>query len=250
MITCTPAKISWTYTAGTITNDIMRLLMVKDSSIDMITDRVIDLSTGSFTWASVNVTAGNYTLEAEFPADTALSSSLPVSVVNGPNISCLASRSQSSTTRGTSSMNPPATSSATSSPPLNTSNKHTSKTSPGVIAGAVVGALVLIATALIAYLCRSSNRPGPAVTVMALDRPVAPGVVESQGAMMSNIEGLRRDMQSARGPPAQSRVDVQTARGQVDMEQQLHEMAERMAQMEAQMQTYEAPPGYTLGSPL
>ncbi|KAJ6565838.1 hypothetical protein DFH09DRAFT_462394 [Mycena vulgaris] len=179
---------------------------------------------------------------------------------------------------GTSSTNHHPTTSAPSSPPStpsNTSNKHTSKTSPGVIAGVVVGALALSATALGAYLCVSRRSRGgyrrgldspqvesqtlpeiqqragtPAVTVLAFDRPMAPGVVESQEAMMFKIEGLRRDMHSARGSPAQSRVDVQTGRGQVDMEQQFRDMAERMAQMEAQMRMNEAPPGYTPESPL
>ncbi|KAJ6565837.1 hypothetical protein DFH09DRAFT_462390 [Mycena vulgaris] len=275
MITCTPATISWTYIAGETSNNVMKLLMVKGHFIDMITDGVIDPSTGSYTWASVNVTAGNYTLAAAFPPDTTPPTSLPVFVVNGPNISCLAS-----TLGGTPSASLPATHTTTTTTPSDTTLRRTSKTSPGIIAGAVLGALALLATALSAYLCvtrrtrRGARRPldsprvesqmlpeiqqqagTPAMTVLALDRPVASGVVESQEAMMFKIQGLRSGVLSARESPTQSQVDVhQRGPGQVDMAQQLREMAERMAFVEAHIrvtgvpESAEPPPGYTLGA--
>ncbi|KAJ6560590.1 hypothetical protein DFH09DRAFT_1083458 [Mycena vulgaris] len=173
-----------------------------------------------------------------------------VTVVNGTNTSCLAAAVHSSASTGTSSTSPPATLTTTphtsTAPPTasNPINKRASKTSPGIIAGAIVGALALIAAAFTACLCVSRRRfqhlhdspqieartlPVPPLqagdaTTMALDRPVALGVVESQEAMLLKAAGLLRRMA-----------------------QQLRKITERVALMEVQIRMNDPPPGYTQG---
>ncbi|KAJ6565847.1 hypothetical protein DFH09DRAFT_1472587, partial [Mycena vulgaris] len=61
---------------------------------------------GSYTWASVNVTAGGYRLAASFHGVESLDTDIGVTVGNGTETSCLESGLQSSTSSRTSSAHP------------------------------------------------------------------------------------------------------------------------------------------------
>ncbi|KAJ6565865.1 hypothetical protein DFH09DRAFT_1278510 [Mycena vulgaris] len=144
--------------------------------------------------------------------------------------------------------------------------------SPGIIAGAVGGALAhscapvspcapqisapLVRPFIESWTLPEKRQRDGSRTVLVFDRPVAPGVVESQEAMLLEAASirLRRDGQSATSSAAQSRLDMhQAGHGEVDVVQQLCEMAERVALVEAQIhvnrlsELAEPPPGYTLG---
>jgi hypothetical protein len=101
--------------------------------------------------------------------------------------------------------------------------KSASRVSPGIIAGAGRGGIALMAAAVTAYIRirrRSRRRrngehlpDGPLLqkwqpdtveipqarnpTVLALDRAISPGVMESQEAMLLKAARLRRDIRSA-----------------------------------------------------
>ncbi|KAJ6565844.1 hypothetical protein DFH09DRAFT_1081500 [Mycena vulgaris] len=268
MITCAPATISWE--AQLPVGAKMNLTLLRVQTIA----EGLDPSSGTYTWASVNVTAGVYSLQASTPLPGGIVEDwgTSVTVVNGTNTSCLAPTVHSSASSGTSSPRPPATLTITphtsTAPPTasNPTNKRASKTSPGIIAGAVVGALALIAAAFTCVPLRiTAPIPTPlrhpsvagrgSPTTIALDRPVAPGVVESQEAMLLKSAGLlrrRRDEESASSSQAQSHVDVHQVGlgaepGQAEVAQQLREMAERMALIEVQIRMNDPPPGYTQG---
>ncbi|KAJ6536327.1 hypothetical protein B0H19DRAFT_1318020 [Mycena capillaripes] len=275
MTACSPFTIQWT-SEGLSPFAAMNLVITNAHLSQTITNGLISVSGQEFTWPSVNVTGGNYTLEAFIlPSVDNVDATVAVSVRNGTDMSCLTSGPNPST----SSESPPSTRSnaATSSPsPTPTTLNYTSHVSPGIIAGAVMGGIALIAAAITAFACirirrrlrrrRDGERlpDGPLLknwqpetgeipqarmpTVLALDRLVSPGVMESQEAMLLKAARLRRDIRSAGTSNEQM--------GHAELTEQLREVTERLAVMEERARTHglpehdDFPPNYTFAEVL
>ncbi|KAJ7096064.1 hypothetical protein C8R44DRAFT_748924 [Mycena epipterygia] len=188
MTTCTPATITWRYESfsddlssdltlsitnvgvvqapapsSTITGSFSSVInagaigrAVYISRRDLtqsITGGTIFPTVETYTWLSVNVTAGWYVLTATIVPSDSATESTSFYVTNGSDTSCLATTSSSVT-----ASNPTSSGSATSSaPPLSTSgvtlpvNVGSSKVNRGAIAGGVIGGLAVLAAAIAAY---------------------------------------------------------------------------------------------------
>ncbi|KAJ7746489.1 hypothetical protein DFH07DRAFT_591123 [Mycena maculata] len=189
MQTCTSVQISWVYspvdgeeymtlditndnvaqpsapsltatTTGTFNSAGARALRVyqRDVLTESISDGYINPSAHSYTWDSVNVTAGWYALVASFPITDSNVTSASFYVVNGSDTSCLGTVASSSST-STQGSSTSATSTSASSGAGSTSTSVTlpvnaassSKVNRGAIAGGVIGGLAVIAAAIAAY---------------------------------------------------------------------------------------------------
>ncbi|KAJ7471816.1 hypothetical protein FB451DRAFT_308435 [Mycena latifolia] len=272
MTTCTPATISWIALPGTVASGLKINLTMTNAGISQsplsssasdtsaahsarawhrshryargtVTQQIasdIDASLGTYTWASVNVSAGWYSIIAtgHLPGDPGIAESNAFFVVNGADTSCLgtASRSISSPSAAGTSLAP-----ATA--------RHDAEFPPGAIAGIVVGAiLVLVAGILVFLRIRSQHArarifpvypfqsqsggtvsdKARASTVLTLDVPMAAGVVESQEQMFRKIAHMQDDMRALERDGEGSDTP--------GVAEQLRAMAERVALMEARVQ--------------
>ncbi|TBU38145.1 hypothetical protein BD309DRAFT_548959 [Dichomitus squalens] len=123
----------------------------------------IDATSQTWNWSPVNISTGQYTLEALGSGVQAISSVF--TIIAGEDTSCLTASSSASTSGAGSTSD---TSSATGSSPSPTSSSTalpvhaaaSGKSKAGAIAGGVVGGVVIVAAALAAYiffgLCRRS----------------------------------------------------------------------------------------------
>ncbi|KAJ7472657.1 hypothetical protein FB451DRAFT_1558836 [Mycena latifolia] len=270
----------------------------------------------SYTWPLVDVPERWYVMRAAFDSGTGIESE-PFYVANGTDTSCIrssfvsvsasgptsASQTISSTPNTSGNSSAPGTGSPTASKGVPAPQVHGSKINRGAIAGGVAGGLIVILAAIVLFRRRSratstpTNIPAPSPTpmppvtlspatgqtVLAFDRPIAPGVVESQEAMLDKLARMREPMRVLDRERSEAAVDTHDeARGEeearllvtsapdpgrvadapaqpgasssgdraADLEQQLQVMAERLALMEAHMQTHglsedsERPPDY------
>ncbi|KAJ6514772.1 hypothetical protein DFH09DRAFT_1288024 [Mycena vulgaris] len=345
MTTCTPAKITWVYSplysinlAISITNaevsqpDPPLNALISSHMIrawnrnsvsrrgvitQLIAAESLNPLARSYTWPSVNVSAGWYTLQASF--DSALPiQSTPFYVVNGTDISCIRTTAVSvSTSAATSASSSARGPSAT----IGVAKVHGSKVNRGEIAGGVAGGLFILVAMIVVIRCRYRTRTAPIIadippispgarpaaavmpaavtlsldrgkTVLVWDRPIAPSVVESQEEMLEKLARMHESMrmlereasdaavhtrdelqdggeevvhlldESASDPASEAHVQAPSQpvaslsgdRGNTpDIAQQLRAMAERLALMEAHLQTHgfsaERPPDYTVGLP-
>ncbi|KAJ7471815.1 hypothetical protein FB451DRAFT_1251067 [Mycena latifolia] len=314
MTTCTPATITWNDIPGTIASFAGINLTITNSGVTQnppppassasglsathsarawhrsyryargaVTQDIaddVDSSTGTYTWASVNITQGWYSLTATSSLGIPDQHSKPFFVVNGTDTSCFggtASRSISSSSHSSSvsptSQSVDAVSHATSASPTNSLSaagtslapataRHAAKFPPGAIAGIVVGALLVLVAGILVFLRIRSRRararsssvspfPPPsggtvpdtdrASTILAVDRPIATSVVESQAQMFDKIARVQEDMRALEREGEGSDSDTP------DMAGQLRAMAERVALMEVHIQTLsgDRPPDYT-----
>ncbi|KAJ6589651.1 hypothetical protein B0H19DRAFT_1249182 [Mycena capillaripes] len=284
----------------------------------------VDPTLRIFTWPLVNVTEGWYEIIATIPLYSLVEASTSFFVRNGSDTSCFAPAfaqlSSSSPvpsrmpTGGTGTSASISTSRTSSGAPSNTSRGF--KINPGAVAGGVVGGFFVIAAALFILCRRRRSRishnvadisirqatdsrvsipPNPGAIVLALDRPIAPAVVESQEAMFLKLARMREGMRVRDDPrsseepedtrdttaateeedahllpvassgtapdPVAGSSDIQNVAhpnadggeemmSTPDLVRQLRAMAERMALVEARMQTHgisgERPPDYTV----
>ncbi|KAJ7662986.1 hypothetical protein B0H17DRAFT_1211796 [Mycena rosella] len=176
-----------------------------------ITSSTIDSSLHSYIWASVDVPEAWYILVASLSFTTPIES-VPFFVRNGTYTSRIRATSMSSSASDSNSINQtilsePGSSSVSGIPPP---QAHTSKINRGAIAGGVAGGLVLLIAgiALLLRFRRSriastpANIPPPSSTsmppvmllplnhgetVLAFDRPIVPGVIDSPEAMLDKL---------------------------------------------------------------
>ncbi|KAJ6582863.1 hypothetical protein DFH09DRAFT_1437290, partial [Mycena vulgaris] len=290
MTTCIPTTITWSYTPAVnsvslnFSLSITNLGAIKPSppplttSAHMIRARnsvsrreigtesiiagSIDPSAGSYTWPSVNVSAGWYVLFADLGHIG--SGSLSFYVANGTDTSCIRSNAVS-----LSASSPTSASLATSSPPSGpaviTAAAHGSKVNRGAIAGGVLGGLfILVATISIIFRCRSRTRipstpassppisPAAATlshhhgqTVLALDRAMAPGVVASQGEMFEKLARMRESMRILEEQQQGSEGAVDARDGAQDGEEEAAHLVNQSASepaLEAHLQASASPP--------
>ncbi|KAF7334706.1 hypothetical protein MVEN_02301300 [Mycena venus] len=275
------------------------------------------------TWASVNVTQGWYAILGAMNLPGVSQESSFFFVFNGTDTSCLRTKSVSrvsSVAGGTSSDGsiPRSSSVAGGSSttgvtlPVSSSKNNRGATVGGLVGGVVGGVLIVLAALILILRCRSrrasanipstptrqatdlpiSRPPRATKPVLALDRPIAPAVVESQEAMFIKLARLQEEMrarerEASEGhetPNPLGRAEEEDARllpvssetphdNQVlesaelrpaepefselnleqmstpDLARQLRAMAQRVALMEARMQSHgisdERPPDYS-----
>ncbi|EJF63562.1 hypothetical protein DICSQDRAFT_134123 [Dichomitus squalens LYAD-421 SS1] len=137
---------------------------VQGGPANIIIASAIDATSQTWNWSPVNISTGQYTLEALGSGVQAISSVF--TIIAGEDTSCLTASSSSASTSGAGSTSD--TSSATGSSPSPTSSSTalpvhaaaSGKSKAGAIAGGVVGGVVIVAAALAAYiffgLCRRS----------------------------------------------------------------------------------------------
>ncbi|KAJ6523896.1 hypothetical protein DFH09DRAFT_1096394 [Mycena vulgaris] len=275
MTTCAPTTITWGYDLLTPLLSDLTLGLVNENITTVINDRLIPRQAMKYTWSSVNLTEGVYNLVALLLLAPTNPSQFTVIVSAGADISCLSPASASNTPTTTPVSTNIATSPASQSSNLpglqspssitpNTSVRASSRPNPRIIAGAVVGSLVIAAGALTVYfIYRRSLRLKPSTitplmlsytqsdgtqtdprspTKASLPRPVFPHGTSSQQALLVPRHAA----------PSQGDLDILIQRATVaggtpEVVQRLHEMTERVALIEGQMQTHglaEAPPGY------
>ncbi|KAI6121930.1 hypothetical protein F5141DRAFT_1061520 [Pisolithus sp. B1] len=162
MTTCASASITWSYGG----NQAYLVLAVTNISVNQTHSQALDVEqrrnvasttvfqtlanitaqTGSWRWASVNLTQGWYEIEGLVGTLTAWSS--PFYISNGSNTSCLTSTSTASQS-----------STATPSPVSNLTSSNDKKT--GTIVGSVIGALVGVSfiVVLVIWLRRRKRSP-------------------------------------------------------------------------------------------
>ncbi|KAF7338764.1 hypothetical protein MSAN_02198900 [Mycena sanguinolenta] len=190
MTSCGIGVISWMYTAVTSSDPLEMTLSITNEGVaqppapsttstgefhsagsrratnrrdDSITQQIaagIDPEALVYTWASVNVASGWYTVFADMPLLPGfVQESNSFFVAAGNNTSCLASTSSSSSSSLSSSTtpNPTSTGSPTSTGAAETTSgtpavlASTSKVNRGAIAGGVIGGLAVVAAAIAAF---------------------------------------------------------------------------------------------------
>ncbi|KAJ6525876.1 hypothetical protein DFH09DRAFT_1328741 [Mycena vulgaris] len=278
MTTCAPTTITWGYDLLTPLLPDLTLGLANENITTVINDRLIPRQAMKYAWSSVNLPEGVYNLVALLLLAPTNPSQFTVIVSAGADISCLSPASASTTPTTTPVSTNIATSPASQSSNLpaslqspsqssttpNTSVRASSRPNPRIIAGAVVGSLVIAAGALTVYLIyRRSLRLKPSTitplmlsytqsdgtqtdprspTKASLPRPVFPHGTSSQQALLVPRHAA----------PSQGDLDISIQRATVgggtpEVVQRLHEMTERVTVIEGQMQTHglaEAPPGY------
>jgi len=196
MTTCKPAVISWLYSPVTVDDPLELLLYITNDNVaqppapsstatgifttpdgrravrrdtavvlEITPEGGIDPLLRTYTWPSVNVTAGWYELEATLPLPGFTEESLSFYVANGTNVSCFAGAAPPASASSASSVPNPTSSGGPTSPistggaaqtssaatlPV-TSGSSSSKVNRGAIAGGVIGGLAVIAAAIAAY---------------------------------------------------------------------------------------------------
>ncbi|KAF7348604.1 hypothetical protein MVEN_01378200 [Mycena venus] len=189
MTTCQPAVISWMYSPVTVDDPLVLTLNITNDGVlqpsppsatatgtfatpnvgrawnrrdllpltqQITTDSGINPLERTYTWPSVNVSAGWYELTATLGLPGFLQTSTSFYVQNGTDVSCLASQPASSSSTPS---NPSSTGSPTSTGAAETSgvtlpvssSSGSSKVNRGAIAGGVIGGLAVIAAAIAAY---------------------------------------------------------------------------------------------------
>ncbi|KAJ7027332.1 hypothetical protein C8F04DRAFT_91676 [Mycena alexandri] len=209
MTTCTPALITWTY-SGSITDSLALTIRASISLALAQPIAVVDPVLQIYGWSSPNVSEGWYTLGGTVAGLNDQSSQFYVN--DGTDISCLATHPSLSSSAAASRTTTP--SGAATSGSSNIGIAQTPLRNIGGIIGGITGGLaftVLIVVLRHQYTRRSGlkkpiqppSSPQPAagsmstrdgVTVLALDRPIAPAVVESQEAMFDKFAQMREGM--------------------------------------------------------
>ncbi|KAF8137843.1 hypothetical protein K438DRAFT_1786316 [Mycena galopus ATCC 62051] len=304
MTTCEPAVLSWQYSPRASVVPMSFLLQVAE--LPGLGPAIRNLTTAAapptFTWQPVNVPQGMYVFLATLDGTGYFPGGFFVS--NGSNTSCLdsavlISSSAASTTKTTqTSTSNHSTASASGVVP---SSSGGSKINHGAIAGIAIAGFFVVLGAMIFILRRHRSRATRAIPApdlrhispmptgevtstqvlsgppnaskMALERPIAPAVVESQEAMFLKLARMREEMRirerresgdegaldtpgradtGASFLPPDSEIggglEVNGMGPPSDFAQQFHAMAQRVAVMEATMRTHgisnEQPPEY------
>ncbi|KAJ7662982.1 hypothetical protein B0H17DRAFT_1184978 [Mycena rosella] len=206
MTTCTPGKISWVYetpnllslpllisvsnggvgqlgppssTGAAVSpanlNRNTHAMSGRDTLIQLVAPSTIDPESYTYTWSPVDVPEGWYTLGAAFDSlSVSVSKSAPFYVVQGSNISCIASPSV-------------AASGAITSPSLTAGETaaqfHRAKISRGAIAGGIAGTLVIIITTILFFLRRRRSRFGPPYLSLFFSFFLLPGSIEFEARL-------------------------------------------------------------------
>ncbi|KAJ7839634.1 hypothetical protein B0H13DRAFT_2366694 [Mycena leptocephala] len=209
MTSCTPATISWSVVPGTIASFAGLTLAVTNAEIaqvpppsststgtfpthsakarrhshlharrteTQVIGQNIDASTGTFTWARVNVADGWYAITATFSDGFDAQKSDPFFVVNRTDTSCLGttftasqtshssgstigqtSHSASHTTESAGYISLSSPSAANTSLVLDTT-RHDAKLPPGAVAGIVVGAILVLVAGILVFFLRIRSR--------------------------------------------------------------------------------------------
>ncbi|KAF7323606.1 hypothetical protein MKEN_00581100 [Mycena kentingensis (nom. inval.)] len=189
LTTCQPANLTWAYRAGTGTSDDEIGIAISNYGVvqqpapsstrtgviqtqpaarragevtEQLTVLPIGASGQSFGWESVNVPSGWYELIATFTQSGETKASSQFFVANGADTSCLPVSSSSSQPQSTSTSATPASSSNSTAtgPVVPISGTSKGGVSRGAIAGAVIGALAVVASmaAFVFYRRFSGNR--------------------------------------------------------------------------------------------
>ncbi|KAJ7243553.1 hypothetical protein B0H12DRAFT_827979 [Mycena haematopus] len=241
----------------------------------------IDASTGSFTWTTVNVTTGWYSVIATFsdvfglpPEFGPPPESAPFFVANGADTSCLVAASSLSISSTASHTTPSSTSVSPSPTSVTGTGRQVAKFPSGAIAGIVVGA-ILVLGAMIMVILRARFRKKPShiapflplynssdALVYALPNATRNGPLrghtsEKTAHVLDSATYLDNSSPQIAGSAIQPQVralDAQSGPGgdggdgtSDRMTQQLRAMAERVALVEARVETFavEQPPDYS-----
>ncbi|OSD02633.1 hypothetical protein PYCCODRAFT_1389826 [Trametes coccinea BRFM310] len=209
MTTCTSAYITWTYSGPEESFDLLASTSISphpdgsdaDTSVVMNAPVALGIlaSQQSYSWNTVNLTGGWYTLRAS--GDDFSVPSGQFFVENGTDTSCLSSSSSSST----SSPSSPTSSGPTSAPSATATSDSTAPTSTsstlpipvsdavsthartGAIAGGVIGGLAIIGAAIAAYIYFGVCRRTPTRSRRGTGRP---GQLGKWGGLSSRDSGM------------------------------------------------------------
>ncbi|KAF8146228.1 hypothetical protein K438DRAFT_1781200 [Mycena galopus ATCC 62051] len=299
MTTCEPAVLSWQYSSNVVPMSFLLQVAELPGPGPAIRNLTTAAAPPTFTWQPVNVPQGMYVFLATLDGTGYFPGGFFVS--NGSNTSCLdsavsISSSAASTTKTTqTSTSNHSTASASGIVP---SSSGGSKINHGAIAGVAIAGFFVVLGAIIfilrrrsratpaAYPQRISESPTPTGQVastqvlsgsppnatIALERPIAPAIVESQEAMFLKLARMREEMrirerresedEGALDTPgrADAGASLLPSDGEIsglevdgmgppgDFAQQFRAMAQRVALIEARMGTDgisdEQPPEY------
>ncbi|KIJ63039.1 hypothetical protein HYDPIDRAFT_29734 [Hydnomerulius pinastri MD-312] len=232
MTTCTTGLITWNYSGQqaeltlSVTDQVAttaRYIGRRQNTGGLPISQLLtetNAQLGSYTWQSVNLTEGQYYIQAYMPSFAFSSSSLTFYITNGSDVSCLT---------GTS---PHSTAPAPSGNPSTSPSSASSKNNTGAIVGGVLGAIAGVALVVLAgllYLRRrrrssarggsmkrrsgrwgsltsnSSIKPGGSTRDLANDH--YDGYSASTGGMLQGVAGGKA---SATTTPGGSDADVTT----------------------------------------
>ncbi|KAH9943564.1 hypothetical protein B0H21DRAFT_492093 [Amylocystis lapponica] len=174
--TCQSATIGWTYT-GTSDADLSLNVVtginlhngpIPEVFFNHSIATNVDAASGSYTWASINVPAGWYKVEAILPGF--VTSSPSFFVANGTSMTCLPSPSSTAS-------------------PVSDVAGLTSSQRAGAIAGGVIGGVLIIVAALLALLFLRRRR-APTRARARSDANIAPRDMHKWNGLSSRESGM------------------------------------------------------------